>query len=383
MSTYKALVISAFDKPIAVQELPTPTITPGSALINPLYAGLQPYSRAIFTGKVPYPLILPLTPGTTCIARVEAVGADATSLNPGDIVWVDATILGRDNPDNQILLALHGGSNAGSQKLMADVWRNGCCGEKTLVPLENCHVLPESLFKTKEEGGMGYHFKDLSTLSTVLVPYGGLESAGVGAGTTVIVAPATGKFSGGAVLAALAMGAKVIAAGRNEAGLQKLFNFPGAKERLTTVKLQSDVEKDAASLLAATGGKGAHVYIDLSPPAASGPTTASHIKSSILALRRNGQAVMMGGVTSNIELNYGLLMFQNISVRGQFMYDRRQIEQFIQMLENGNLILGESVGLTVAGSFPMEKAEEALDLAEKGTGWGNDVLVAPNGEEGI
>lgn len=381
MSTYKALVLEALDKPVALKQLPTPPVTPGSVLVQPLYAGFKSYLRALFTGKAPFPLSLPLTPGTSCVARVEAVGPDATAIKAGDIVWVDGTITARDDPDTQILLALHGGATPASRQLMTGVWRNGAFAEKLLAPLENCFVLAPSLFQPKAAGGLGLSYQELANLSTVLVPYGGLESAHVSAGTTLIVAPATGKFSGGAVLVALAMGAKVIAAGRNAEGLKKLERFPGAEQRLKTVQLASDVEKDTAALMAATGGRGAHVYIDFSPTAASGPTAASHITSCMRVLKRGGQAVLAGGVMSNIEINYGLLVFKNITVMGNFMYERKQIEKLLRMIENGNLLFGKQVGMTGNGVYGLEdKLEEVLDMAEKGTGWGGDVLLAPNGK---
>lgn len=70
---------------------------------------------------------------------------------------------------------------------------------------------------------LGYHVRHLFTRSVVLVAYGSLDYTGVGLGTTVIVAPATGKFSAGAVLASLAMGAKVIDAGRSEERLKQFY----------------------------------------------------------------------------------------------------------------------------------------------------------------
>ncbi|KAF2182997.1 isopropanol dehydrogenase [Zopfia rhizophila CBS 207.26] len=380
MSTHKALVLESFSKPITLQTITTPKPTIGSALIRPLYAPLQSYSRIIFAGQFPSPLTLPFTPGSSCVARIESVAPDATSLKPGDIVFVDPTISSRDDPDTQMLLALFAGGSDGSKKLMTDAWRNGCFSQKAIVPLENCYKLPERLFKSEEEGGQGYEYKHLAILTLILVAYGGLESAGVGAGTTVIVAPSTGKFSGGAVLVALAMGAKVVAASRNGDAMEKLYGFPGAKERLTTVKLVSDVEKDTAALMAATGGKGAHVYIDFTPPAATGPSPPPHITACINALRRNGQAVLMGGLPSDVSINYTQLLFKNITVRGKMMYEREQVQRFIRMLENGNLALGDRVGLNVAGVFGLEDVEKALDVAEKGTGWGNDVLLAPNRE---
>lgn len=380
MSTYKALVLESHGAPLTVRDLPKPTVSVGSALVQILYAGLFSYSREIFLGKPPYPSKTPYTPGTAGIGRIEALGPDATSLRPGDIVWVDSTITARDDPDNQVLLALIEGTTPGAKKLGQDVWCNGCYSEKVLVPMENCFSISESLFKTRDEGGLGYQLKDLAMLHLHLVGFGGLEDAGVGPGSTIIVAPASGKFSGSAVLMGLAMGAKVIAASRNLGKLEQMSQFPGAKERLTLVQLSSDIEKDTASLLAATGGKGANVFIDFSPPAASGSTTATHITAGINSLRRGGQVVLEGGVFTDIGIHYRTIVFKSLTIRGQMGYSRAQTKKFIRMVENGNITLGDRVGLSVAGTFRLDQMEEAMNMAEKGAGWGNDVLLAPNGE---
>ncbi|CAG5169170.1 uncharacterized protein ALTATR162_LOCUS7010 [Alternaria atra] len=247
--------------------------------------------------------------------------------------------------------------------------------------MENCFQLPPSLFQSKEEGGLGYHFKDLAMLHLHLVGFGGLEAAGVGPGSTVIVAPGSGKFSGSAVFTALALGARVVAAGRDLRKLEHLYQLPGARQRIKLVELVGDVAKDQQALLHATGGKGAHVYMDFSPPAASGPTTAPHITAGINALRRGGQLVLEGGIYTDIALDYRTILFNSLTVRGQMGYTRQQLEAFIRMIENGNVILGDAVGLKIAGTFGLERMEEAMDLAEKGTGWGGDVLLAPNGED--
>lgn len=144
---HKALVLESFDKPITIKELPTPNVTPGSVLVSPLYTGLKCYSRAISKGNLPYPLTLPLTPGNFCIACVEIVGPDATFIKPDDVVWLDPTIAVRDDPDMQHLFAFHAGITPASQKLMADVWRNGCYVEKTPAPLESVFPFPDSIFK--------------------------------------------------------------------------------------------------------------------------------------------------------------------------------------------------------------------------------------------
>ncbi|OCK84337.1 isopropanol dehydrogenase [Lepidopterella palustris CBS 459.81] len=374
MATHKALVLSSFDKPISLETVPTPTATPGSAILRVLAAGLPAYARDIFTGKLPYVLTLPQVLGPSCVARVIEVGPDAIVLKPGQLVFVDPTIAARDDSDCNFLLGLHGGVTEESQRLMRESWRDGCYAEIVKAPLENCYILDEEVLI----GKLGYKIHDLANLSCVLVPFGGLEEAGVGAGKTVIVAPATGKFSGGAVLAALAMGAKVIAAGRNEQGLEKLKTFPGAAERLLTVKLVSDAVKDTAALLAATGGKGAQAYIDFSPPAAGAHGTPTHITACLNTLKRGGIAMFMGGIYSNVEVNYIGLMMRNITIKAKFMYERAQAKTLIKMIEFGNLRIGEGSGMTIGGTFGLEEIEKALDLAEKGKGWGGDVFVVPN-----
>lgn len=232
MATHKAVVLSALDKPVSIESVPTPTAELGSAIVRVLATGLQSYTREIFNGTRPYVLSLPLVPGPSCIGRIVSTGPDATTLSPGQLVFCDPTITARDDADCSFLLGLHGGLSGSSQKLMNGPWRHGTYAEVAKLPLENCFPLDEERLCGTKPNGLGYKVEELLAISTSLVPFGGLEEAGAGAGTAVIVAPATGKFGGAAVLVALAMGARVIAAGRNAKGLEKLKQFPGA-ERLT------------------------------------------------------------------------------------------------------------------------------------------------------
>jgi D-arabinose 1-dehydrogenase-like Zn-dependent alcohol dehydrogenase len=86
--------------------------------------------------------------------------------------------------------------------------------------LENCIVLDE----VRLCAGLGYEILDLMYLCYLLVPYGGLRDIGLELGETVVVCPA--KRGGGvgsvAVLVTVAMGARVIAMGRNETELARL-----------------------------------------------------------------------------------------------------------------------------------------------------------------
>jgi D-arabinose 1-dehydrogenase-like Zn-dependent alcohol dehydrogenase len=244
------------------------------------------------------------------------------------------------------------------------------------MPLENVYPLDEEVL-LKE---MGYAIVDLPLLQKLMIPYGGLADAGVSVGDTVIIAPATGGFGGAAVLTALSMGAKVVACGRNQRALEKLMIAMKnvSDGRLKSVAWTEDKDKDANLLKAAVGGRGADVYIDFSPPAAgAGGKTPAHMLQSISALKNGGTCVLMGGLTGSVTLPHMLLMINNITVRGKFMYERSQALQVIKMAEAGVLKLGSRVGYEIAQTFGLDNMDEALQEAEKLPGWGQSIAVVP------
>ena len=107
---------------------------------------------------------------------------------------------------------------------MRDVWRDGSYAQYVRAPLENVFALNEErLCGNPSSGiGLGHTPEDLTAFLPMLVPYGGLRDVHLQPGETVIIAPATGPFGSAAVKVALAMGAKVIAMGRNQNVLMKL-----------------------------------------------------------------------------------------------------------------------------------------------------------------
>lgn len=200
-STSKGLVCNARGQPLSIQSVPTPDAIPGSAVIRVLASLIGPNTRSILSGKISFMQFpTPLIPGQRAVGRVAAVGADATSLQVGQLVIVEPFIRGRDDPDVQILWALSQGPSPASKKLMEDSWLNGTFAEYARVPLENCYALNETrLLGQPAEGGLGYNLADLTHLSNQIVAYGGLRGIDLKAGETIIIAPATGAYSGAAV----------------------------------------------------------------------------------------------------------------------------------------------------------------------------------------
>ena len=156
---------------------------------------------------------------------------------------------------------------------MRGEWKDSTYAEYAKVPLETCDLLDEGRLC----GRMGYEIGNLAYLSTLLVPYGGLRDIDLKAGETVIVSPATGAFGGAAVLVALAMGARVIAMGRNVEALDRIKK---RSKRIETVPITGDILKDSEALKSFGA---VDAFFDISPPEAAKST---HIKSGILALKR-------------------------------------------------------------------------------------------------
>jgi NADPH-dependent curcumin reductase CurA len=106
------------------------------------------------------------------------------------------------------------------------------------------------------------------------------------AGETIIIAPATGSFGGAAVLLAMAMGAKVIAMGRNAEGLGKLKSL---SRRVETVQITVNQEEEVAALQKLDP---ADAFFAISPREAGDST---HIKTAILSLSHAARVSIMSG----------------------------------------------------------------------------------------
>lgn len=371
MSTHKALVLRSRDKPMVLETVPRPVAKAGEAVVSILAADIVPYMSQVLDGSRPYPLSLPMTPGNTAIGRVFEVGPDAVHLNPGQLVFCDINIRARDNPSVSILFGIHGGGYPAAQKLMDGEWRNATYAEYTKFPLENLYPLNEDILI----GKLGYRVSDLCLMPVCLVPFGGLSEVDVKPGEVVIVAPATGRYGGAAVAVALAMGATVVAAGRNKDTLKKLEDVHASTGRLRTVGLREDTTSNTEAFKIAVGKpEGADVYIDFSPPAIK---DSSLLLSAVDALRPFGRLVIMGGHSGHIDIPYLPIMFKSLRIQGRFMYSRQHVLRLIQMVESGLLGLGSKMGTKETDEYRLESIDSALQAAGKLSGFGAHVVLKP------
>ena len=364
--TQQALVLNSQDQPLSLSEVPLPVPTVGAAVVTVFVTNVSPAARKMYSGQMPSRLTTPIVPSSQAIGRIYKLGPDSTSLHIGQLVYVDITVRSRDNPNDTILQGYFGGFGNGT-KLM-EQWRSGTFAQYAQVPLENLYPLNEDVLLKQ----MGYTPSDLCWIGPAAVSAGAMNEIPVRAGDTVIIAPATGFFGGACVHLALAMGARVIAAGRNEKVLAKMADTFRSTERLLTVKLSGDIETDTAALKKASG-KDIDAFVDWSPPEAAKST---HIQACLGALRPFGKAVLMGGIWGNVEIPYLLVMTNSLHIMGRFMYDREHVQQLIKLVEAGLMKLGpgEASGVN-ARRYKLADVETVLSVAESEVGFADQVLL--------
>ncbi|KAI0136814.1 alcohol dehydrogenase [Xylariales sp. AK1849] len=369
--TYEGLVLHSPSEPLTLKTLPTPLPTPGTVIVKPLYSVIAHYAKDVFANGNPrgYMYAVPLVPGGSSIARVAAVPPDATVLQPGQLVFVEVTVRARDDAGTKVLQGVLEGWTEGSRRLFAGEWRDGSWAQYMKAPLESVHVLDEELLV----GRLGYRLEELGFLCQLVVPFGGLSDVGLKPGETVLIAPATGSFGGAAVHAALALGARVIAMGRNEAALERLKQLaePG---RVEIVRISGDVQTDTQAL--ATFGA-VDVFFDMSPPTAG---TNSHIEAGFASLKPGGRVSLMGGVNGNIEIPYVPFMYKGITLKGTYMNTTQQVKELIKLIERGILKIGRRASIKVTGKFSLEHWREAMELASAEGGAGHIAYLVPHGE---
>ncbi|KAI0514670.1 alcohol dehydrogenase [Xylaria bambusicola] len=356
----------------SVESVPIPKVEYGSALVkleaSLVHSNLSPIFKAdLDYFKLPYPAV----PGSFGIGRVAAVGPDATALREGDFVIVSAFIHSRDDPSVNIIRGVLAGPTPASQHLYKTFARNGFFAEYVTAPLETIFRLDEArLFGSPEAGGLGYIPGELVVFPANVICYAAMRGISLQPGERVVITPATGHYSAAAVDVAAALGARVIAASRNAAGLAKLKEtYPGVVD---TVQLTGDVKTDGAAL-SAFGPVDA--VVDVSPPAATG---APNFAAALSSLRDGGRVTLVGGRgDETLPIPYLKAMMSSLTIKGSYMYAREDVEACIRLAEAGLLKFGKRAGHVVHAVYTLDDFQEAMDRAVETAGPGSIIYIKP------
>jgi alcohol dehydrogenase len=358
----RAAVLTAFGKPLEIQQVPDPGLGGGEVLVEVLATCVLPYAQEAFSGERNYPLEPPVVPGLGGVCRVVRLGPDATRLSAGDLVWCDPTVRSRDDartPD----ITLQGWSSRGEGGArLSRYLHDGSFAELMRVPTENVYPLPAAA---------GDDPARWAAMAVHAVPYGGLLAGGLAAGETLLVSGATGNFGSSAVAVGLAMGAgRVVVQGRNRAALNLLADRFGPRVR--PVELSGAEYADRAAMSAAADGP-IDLVLDLLPPQAP----ASAVRAAAMTVREYGRVVLMGGVGmlggDDLALPYPWLMRNSVTVRGQWMYPRSANLGMIQLVGSGLLDLTPERITT----FALDEINEAIAHAPAHPGPFDRTILTP------
>ena len=150
--------------------------------------------------------------------------------------------------------------------------------------------------------------------------------------------------------------------------IEALRELAAQHPRVKALETKGNLEEDAKAL---EDFGTIDAFIDLSP------VSSPHTRICLNALKQYGKASLMGVITDDIPISYLTLVAKNLTIRGQFMYEREDVRGIVKLAESGVLKLGKSGGGHVVGQFPLQEWEEALDVAEKNAGAGKMVMFTP------
>ncbi|KAK4223045.1 chaperonin 10-like protein [Podospora fimiseda] len=369
--TMKALVLPTPGASLEVRTIPTPTAVHGSVVIKVLASHLSDKHEHNLAGKI-FSFPPNLISGGQAIGRVAETGPDTTSLSPGQLVLLHSFIRGRDDPNGvQVLWGLFDGFAPKTKKWYKDNYSAAAWAEYVRAPLEVVEPLDEKkLHSPVQEGGLGYSMEALLQLTTQLVPMGGFRGINLQPGERIIIAPSTGEFGGASVQVAVAMGAQVIAVGRNIETLKDLqATFPPGRVQVVAVTGDEKADMEALKQWGPIDA-----YLDIVPSIASGK---NHIRACFMALRQYARVSLMGFISDDIAVPYATAVANNLTIRGQWMYERDDVKSAIKMAESGLLRLDKENGTEVVGRFKLEEWREAFEFVKENGGFGKIVAFTP------
>jgi 6-hydroxycyclohex-1-ene-1-carbonyl-CoA dehydrogenase len=331
----KAAVFHGPDRPLSIEQVPTPTVGPGQVLIRVAGCGvchtdLHYIDHGTPTFKAP-PLIL----GHEISGTVEALGEGVTNLAVADRVltvavtscgWCEACREGREN------ICAHG------QMLGNNI--DGGFAEYVLAAAKDTYVLPGEV--PLVEGSI--------IADAITTPYHAVVNrAGVRPGDSVVVF-GCGGVGINVVQIAAALGARVVAVDVAPDKLEWATRL-GAVEAVNPEK----VERLDKALRKLTGG-GADVAFEVVGRAATQ-------EQALGSLKTGGRAVLVGYSPEAMKLNSGRVMFRELEVVGSLGCRPVDYPRAIEMVRQGSIRLGE----LVTHRYPLDEINDALDTLRSGS----------------
>ena len=309
----RAVLCKAFGPPesLVVEDVPSPVPGPGQVVIAVKAASVNFPDTLIIQNKYQYKPPLPFSPGSECAGIVKAVGADVTRVQPG-------------------------------QRVMA-VTTYGSFAEEVCTDQLRVLAIPDGMdFATAAAFTMTY-----GTSAHALLDRGELK-----AGETLLVLGASGGVGLAAIEIGKALGASVIACASTSDKLA-VCRAHGADE---TINYASEDLRERLKVL--TKGNGVDVVYD--------PVGGAHSEIALRSTAWRGRFLVVGFAAGEIpKIPLNLTLLKGCSIVGVFWgeFARREPQRFADLIKQlGGWYQSGKLKPYVSGTFPLERAAEALTL---------------------
>lgn len=237
----------------------------------------------------------------------------------------------------------------------------GAYAESLVVHAETCAPLPE-----------GVNLVEAAALpEAYLTAYDAMVSqAGLSAGETVLVHAVGSGVGTAALQIARAIGASVVGTARTETKLDDARAM-GLEHGIAV----SDA-RFAEAVLAATGGRGVDVVLDL--------VGGAYVNESLGCMAAKGRLVLVGLLAgAHGELDLGAILRKRLSIRGTVMRSRPLEEKLgaarVLARHLGPLFASRRLTPVIHREFSLAEANEAVALVARNEGFGKVVLRCHSG----
>lgn len=306
------------------EDLPIPEPAAGEVRVRIHAAALNRLDLWVRDGWPGLKLHMPHVTGSDGAGVVDAVGADVTSVQVGDRVCIDPTVVPPDSP------ALMTGLENQSRIAIMGEHTSGLAAEYCVVSARNLLKMPEHVkFEEAAAAGLVY-----VTAWHSLITRGGLKP-----GETVLIVGAGGGVNTASIQIAKLAGAKVIVIGSSADKCAKAAEL-GADltiDRSSTPDWSKEIYK-------LTNKNGVDIVVD--------NVGKETMFDSIRSARIGGRILVVGNTSGPIfELDLRYIFSKHLSIIGSTMGPHQDYVRVMNLVFEGKLkpVIGEVLPLAEAG----------------------------------
>jgi len=326
----KAAVVTAFNQPLEIQEVPIPKVSAGKVLVKVIATGVCHTDLHAMHGDWPIKPTVPFIPGHEGVGEVVEVGEGITHLKVGDKVGIPWLYSACGHCDH----CYAGWETLCKKQQNSGYSVNGSFAEYCLADGDYVGVIPEGV--------------DLFEIAPILCAgvtvYKGLKMTEAKTGDWVAIS-GIGGLGHVAIQYAKTMGFNVIAIDVDDSKLA-LAKELGADVGINALKVNVKEEVLKAS------GEGCHgVLVTAVSPKA--------FEQAVSIVRRGGTMVLNGLPPGKFDLSIFDMVLEGITVRGSIVGTRLDLKEALDIAERGKVKAHISVE-------PLENINDIFERMEHG-----------------